>query len=334
MTRRRFPATLLIGVSIILVCEILLFTDVFSTGRPPLHTQAGLEAFKLTHPPTTPLTYAARWVAVNMTALVWIGYIFLLDGLLLYLHRHSPVRSRPHHFAMLCLASVFIWCVFDWVNFYSIRAWRYVGMPPTFAGRVLGYLVAFGAIVPGMLLSGQILLNLRVFKWAATPTYRRRLATGSPMADAPSRRFNILLLMSLVAGVAMFLWPFLHPDPITNLTLWASLVFLLDPINYWLGRPSMWRDWRNGWFGRTLAAFAGGLVCGFLWEFWNYWALTKWVYHLPFLGSLEHIRYFEMPVLGLLGFLPFGLECWVMWQTLRIPLDGLVEPLPSDHDLL
>jgi hypothetical protein len=87
-------------------------------------------------------------------------------------------------------------------------------------------------------------------------------------------------------------------------------------------------------FWRAAALFAGGLVCGLLWEFWNYWALAKWVYHLEFLGPLEHIRYFEMPVLGLLGFLPFGAECWVMWQTIRIALDGLAEPLPDERSLL
>ena len=132
----------------------------------------------------------------------------------------------------------------------------------------------------------------------------------------------------------MLIWPMVHHDPITNLTLWTSLVFLLDPINYALGRPSMWRDWQRGWYGRTLACFAGGLFCGFLWEFWNYWALSKWVYHLPFLGWTENYRYFEMPLLGLLGFLPFGIECWVMWQLIRIPLDGLVEPLPDERTLM
>jgi hypothetical protein len=96
----------------------------------------------------------------------------------------------------------------------------------------------------------------------------------------------------------------------------------------------MWRDWQNGWYGRTLACFAGGLLCGFLWEFWNYWALSKWIYHLPFLGAAEQLRYFEMPIPGLIGFVPFGIECWVMWQMIRIPFDGLVEQLPDDRSLL
>lgn len=62
--------------------------------------------------------------------------------------------------------------------------------------------------------------------------------------------------------------------------------------------------------------------------------LSKWVYHLPFLGGVEQIKYFEMPVPGLLGFLPFGAACWAMWQTAATPLRGLAEPLPNDVTLI
>lgn len=313
------PTTLLLGLFTILLCQALLFLDVRLSQRPPLHSHHDILTFLADHPPVGLLQKLARTVSVNITPLAWLGYLLFLDGLLILQTGSSPLRRRPHHFALLFLASVSIWCVFDWVNFYSIRAWRYIGMPDSFNQRAIGYLIAFGAIVPGMLLTGQTLLNAHAFNWARSPAWR--LPPWLPF-------------LSLAAGIAMFLWPLLHPDPITNLTLWASLVFLLDPINYWLGRPSMWRDWQNGWFGRTLACFSGGLLCGFLWEFWNYYALTKWVYHLPFLGHAEQLRYFEMPLLGLIGFLPFGLECWVMWQTLRIPLDGLAEPLPNDQTLL
>jgi hypothetical protein len=316
---QRIPLTLWFGLLIIITCEALLFTDVRLSRRGPVHAQAQIESLESASPPVTLLARMARYVAFNMTPLAWLGYLFFIEGVLTLQRGGSPVRRRRHHFALLFLASVFIWCIFDWVNFYSIRAWRYIGMPPTTTGRVPGYIIAFGAIVPGMLMSGQVLLNLRIFNWARTRAWR--MPAWVPV-------------LSFVVGLAMFVWPLVHHDPITNLTLWTSLVFLLDPINLLLGRPSMLRDWRDGWFGRTLAAFAGGLACGFLWEFWNYWALSKWVYSLPFLGAAEHIRYFEMPVLGLLGFLPFGIECWIIWQTMRIPLDGLVEPLPGESDLL
>jgi hypothetical protein len=204
------------------------------------------------------------------------------------------------------------------------RAWNYIGMPGDLSllsrlDRYWGYFLAFASIVPAMLLSGQVFLNLGLFDWARSPAWRMpRYAKW----------------IALLAGVTMFLWPLMGQNPIANLTLWTSLVFLLDPINQKLGRPSMFRDWQNGWYGRTLAAFTGGLVCGLLWEFWNYWALAKWIYRLDFLGPLERIKYFEMPLPGLLGFLPFGLECWVMWQTIRILLDGLAESLPDDRTLI
>jgi hypothetical protein len=253
-----------------------------------------------------------------MTPLAWLGCVLALEGVLARIGR-SPARQRPHHFAVLVLASIPVWCLFDWVNFVFIRAWSYLGVPSGFPNRLWGYVLAFGAIVPAMLLIGQILLDLRLFERARGPVWRIPRWLGP---------------LVLLVGVAMFAWPLVARDPVTNLTLWTSLVFLLDPINLWLGRPSMLRDWSQGWYGRTLAAFAGGLGCGLLWEFWNYWALAKWVYHLPFLGPLEHVRYFEMPVPGLLGFIPFGLECWVMWQTIRIIFDGLAEPLPDGRCLL
>ncbi len=317
--RSRLPATLWIGLAWIALCEILLFTDVLLSGRGAVRDPATMSAV-LAQAPTTVLETIARFVAINMTPLVWVGYILLLEGVLTLQTGASPVRRRPHHFALLALASVFIWCVFDAINFNrGMRAWHYLGMPDAYWRRAWGYLLAFAAIVPGMLMSGQVLLNAGLFDWARSPRWHMpRWAKW----------------VALVAGLAMFLWPLTHPSPITNLTLWTSLVFLLDPINQKLGRPSMFRDWQAGWFGRTLAAFAGGLICGLLWEFWNYYALAKWTYDLPFLGALEQVRYFEMPVIGLIGFIPFGIECWVMWQTLRIALDGIAEPLPDECALL
>lgn len=318
---RRLPKTFWFGLALIALLELALFADVVGSERGAIRVEARqlADAYRAESLPL--LRAVARWIAFNFTALIWIAYVLLLDGLLCA-QRESPVRRRPHHFAMLFLASIVIWCTFDTINFYSIRAWTYIGMPPDFwRNRAWAYFLAFGTIVPAMLMSGQVLLNFGLFNWARSPAARWRMP-------------GWLLIASLIVGGAMLLWPVVHPDPVTNLTLWTSLVFLLDPINAWLGRPSMFRDWQNGWYGRMLAAFSGGLVCGLLWEFWNYWALTKWTYHLPFLGAAEHIRYFEMPVLGLLGFIPFGLECWIIWQFLRIPLDGLVEQLPDDRALL
>jgi len=315
------PVTLPLGVGLILILEALLFADVAWSRRGAVRTQAAVAAVRSVVPGS--VAAVARFVAVNFTPLIWPAYLVLLDGLLVMQTGASPIRERPHHFATLCLASIFIWCVFDWVNFYYIHAWTYIGMPGEgfwgWLDRFWGYALAFGSVVPGMLLTSKLILNTGAFDWARSRAWRMpRFAKW----------------VALWSGVAMFVYPLVVRDPKANLTLWTSLVFFLDPINLKLGRPSMFRDWQNGWYGRTLAGFAGGLVCGLLWEFWNYWALAKWTYTLPFLGRAEAYRYFEMPLPGLLGFLPFAIECWVMWQSLRVPLDGMVEPLPDERSFV
>jgi hypothetical protein len=62
-----------------------------------------------------------------------------------------------------------------------------------------------------------------------------------------------------------------------------------------------------------------GAICGLLWEFWNFWALTKWVYDIPYVGWL---KVFEMPILGFLGFPPFAVECYVMLNTVSLLHQG------------
>ena len=318
-TLRRRTATFWIGLGIILLCEGFLFTDVALSHRGSIHTN---DAFYALSAPAGIVAAIARWIAINMTALAWTGLLFLLDGILAATRQGSPARRRPHHFWLLWIASIFIWCVFDAINFWVFaphHAWRYIGIPDSGWSRLFGYLLAFGAVVPGMLMIGQVYLNLGWFDWAR---------------GRPWRMTRWMKWLAFIIGAAMLIWPLIHHDPITNYTLWTSLAFLLDPINMFFGRPSMLRDWENGWYGRTLAACAGGLSCGFLWEFWNYWALAKWVYDLPFLGVTLRYKYFEMPVVGLMGFIPFGVECWVMWQLMRIPLDGLAEPLADELTLM
>jgi hypothetical protein len=310
---------ILSGLTIIGLCEILLFIDVHRTGRGAIRTNTAAAIADVNEPHNW-LGNVTRFAAINMTPLAWLGYVVFLDGVLAA-GGNSPSKRRPNHFALCALASILIWCCFDVINFYCFKppAWTYIGVAISWPQRFLGYAVAFAAELPAMFMTAQVILNFGWFDRARGPAWK--LPKG------------IAALISLT-GLAMLLWPILSGDAKANYTLWTSLVLLLDPINLMLGRPSILRDWQRGWYGRTLALFCGGLGCGFLWEFWNYWALAKWIYHLPFLGAAQGLRYFEMPLPGLLGFIPFGMECWVMWQTLRIVLDGLAEPLPSERDIL
>jgi len=76
--------------------------------------------------------------------------------------------------------------------------------------------------------------------------------------------------------------------------------------------------------------FVSGWVCGWLWEFWNYWAAARWQYTFPIFQSW---KIFAMPAPGYLGFLPFALECSVMVVFARWLIEKLARSLrPQQAD--
>ena len=89
---------------------------------------------------------------------------------------------------------------------------------------------------------------------------------------------------------------------------------LLDPLNYHWGGPSLLREFELGSHAKLGSLLLAGWVCGILWEFWNYWAGAKWLYTFPI---LQEWKVFEMPIPGYVGFLPFAVECFVMYEFLR-----------------
>jgi hypothetical protein len=94
--------------------------------------------------------------------------------------------------------------------------------------------------------------------------------------------------------------------------VWVGFFLLLDPLNRRLRLPSLLGDLAHGRHSLLYSLLVSGWVCGWLWEFWNYWAAAKWHYVFPI---FQGAKIFEMPVPGYLGFLPFALECYVMYVT-------------------
>jgi hypothetical protein len=249
-----------------------------------------------------------RRVGEWFTPVVWTGYILLVDGLVRARSGHSYLTTGRRELAGVIAASLAGWWLFEFYNaprFWWGGAdlqglwWQYHNLEPNVLLRLAGYTWAFATIFPALFLTAQALRGTVL----AGLTGRR-----------PFRLPNWGHAAAVALGGAAVVLPLVVVSRWLVPLVWVGYVLLLEPINYRRGAPSWLRECEAGDF-RTLAALLGsGLICGLLWEFWNYWALTRWTYTVPYAGSL---RLFEMPVLGYLGFPPFALEAYAMYNFLR-----------------
>jgi hypothetical protein len=145
--------------------------------------------------------------------------------------------------------------------------------------------------------------------WSSVPRLRPRLSATEPGPRLTDGWATTLLAL----GALCVALPFIFPHYAFGL-VWLCLIFLLDPINNLLRRRSAFghllaRDWR---FLFTLPL--AGVTCGFFWEMWNSRALPGWYYTVPLVDRAPHL--FAMPLPGYLGYLPFAVELFAMYQFL------------------
>lgn len=232
----------------------------------------------------------------------WYGYILFLDGAIYFRKGRSTIMSRPGEFAAMLPVSAGVWLMFEWYNLY-LKNWHYINLPPQLWVALAGTLVSYATVIPGVLFTSELLEDvLRL----------QRVRVKSKVF--PRNR----LMASVIFGALCVTVPLAIPYPLSSYLfgfVWLGFFFLLDPINYWLKGDSLLGDLAQGKVSRFLALLIGGSVCGFLWEFWNYWAYAKWVYDVPITSE---IKLFEMPLLGYLGFPPFALEVFAIYSSLKI----------------
>lgn len=93
-------------------------------------------------------------------------------------------------------------------------------------------------------------------------------------------------------------------------------MLLVEPENYKRSTAhSLLGDLEQGKPGRLLRLLLGGACIGFTWEMLNINARGKWIYTVP---GVEDLKIFEMPVPGFIGFPPFAVECFILWQALLL----------------
>ncbi len=233
------------------------------------------------------------------TPIQWTGYILFMDALVKKRKGSSLLSAFPGEFILLLIISIASWLIFEAYNLL-LNNWSYTGLPDGRLPRYIGYAWSFATISPGIFLTSEVIGSF-------LDAGRRCAPRAFPMKGP-------LFTGIVTAGAACLVIPIVLPSPYMTPLVWIGFVFFLDPINGRLGERSIMAELFSGNLHGLLLLFISGLVCGFLWEFWNYWAAARWNYNVPYLGS---IKLFEMPVLGFLGFMPFAVECLALYIFIR-----------------
>ena len=232
----------------------------------------------------------------------WWSYIFIIDAVIYRLKGNSLIVNRAREFLFMVPWSIFIWSIFEAANL-SLENWYYINLPRSMAERWLGYAIAYGTVLPGMFETAELLEGLGLFK-------KSRIKRTIISREG---RSVLILLGTLCLASSVLVPDYCFP------LIWVGFTLLLEPLNYQFGGKSLLKDLEEGNPQKIYLLLIAGVICGFLWEFWNFWALSKWVYTVPF---FEKVKGFEMPFLGFLGFPPFAVQAYVMYNFISLFRSG------------
>jgi hypothetical protein len=230
--------------------------------------------------------------------LVWWPYILTVDGLVYHRKGTSLLTHHRKKFFQLLPLSILFWLIFELFNI-ALSNWHYIMVPQNPVFRWMAYAICFATVLPAIFGTKDGLEAYGLFK------------NSRIRAIAPSTRWY---KPAVIMGLAFLILPLLWPQYFFPM-VWLGFTFLLEPFNHHFGARSLMRDWEQGSLRTFYLLLVAGAICGLLWEFWNFWSITKWVYTIPYVGWL---KVFEMPTLGFFGFPPFAVECYVMLNTVAL----------------
>jgi hypothetical protein len=225
---------------------------------------------------------------------LWLGYVLVMDALVLHASGTSFLKRSPKKFALLFLVSIPAWWLFEGFN-ERTHNWEYLGRE-RFSDVMYFILssVCFSTVMPAVFESAE---------WVGSARWLKNLGRGPRVPNSLATRWGCLAVGVAMISLTMLLPRFFYP------LVWGGAYLVLDPVNDWLGRRSLLRPVMDGDWRQVISLALGGLLCGFFWEMWNYHSFPQWVYHTPGINSL-HV--FEMPLPGYLGYIPFSWELFAL----------------------
>lgn len=227
---------------------------------------------------------------------LWLGYSLTVDALVYYRKNSSMLTRSPKAYMMLFFVSAPGWWLFELLNMRT-QNWCYDGRQ--FFTNIQYFVlcsISFSTVMPAVFGTAELVSTL---------PWLKRIKPGIHII--PTRTTVTTFFTAGWLMLALLLrWP-------TNFFpfLWLAVYFIFEPLNIWLGNPSLARYTAKGDWRPIYALWIGCLICGFFWELWNYYSYPKWIYQVPF---VDYLHIFEMPLLGYSGYIPFSLELFALFH--------------------
>ena len=226
---------------------------------------------------------------------LWIGYILVVNALCVKRGGTAPLVARPLPYLLTFPASALFWWFFEYLNRY-VWNWYYRGVSQMSAGEYAFYAtVCFSSVLPAVTATAALLHTFAPFRDARFAG----MGWKPNVRSAGGAVFFAAVSALGLCGIVFF------PQAAFPL-LWLSPLMAFLLVQILLGEPCVLDRLRTGNWALVFRFAAAALVCGLAWETWNYYAVAKWVYSVPW---VHRFQIWEMPIIGFAGYLPFGVEC-------------------------
>ncbi len=229
--------------------------------------------------------------------IIWIGYILFADYLVLKVKGKSWINNNPFAIIGMFVISIPFWKMFEYINI-RVNNWAYLGVE--YFGRYhdLFELLAFSTVVPAFFITLSF--------------FTKDFSSSIPNKPMSRKSF----IFTLILGVSMFVGMMLLPRYLFAIE-WIFIFLIIDGINYRNKKESVLYLFKSKQWKIINQIIFASLIMGLLWEFWNYWASVKWIYIIPF---VDFAYIFEMPLLGYLGYIPFGFSIFAYYHFIKYAL--------------
>lgn len=227
---------------------------------------------------------------------LWLGFCLTIDAFVFVRKGTSLIKRNVKKYFLLFLISAPVWWLFELFNSFT-QNWFYDGKQyfTDFQFFILAS-ISFSTVIPAVFEASEL---AGTFKWLRNLRSSKRLIPNKRLSE-------IFLILGIITLVLEIIFPkIFYPF------IWITVYFLIEPLNIKMHNRTLLEYTAEGNWRPVVSLFIGCLICAFFWEMWNYYSYPRWYYHLPMVNFL-HI--FEMPLLGYIGYLPFSLELFALYN--------------------